>query len=90
MSQDKSSSKVPDTPEVNAHSPERHEGRGCLSGRGRESAVASTQSVLVSELNGIFACVPRLGNDAEPFERDIADALTVITEDRDPWKDSCG
>jgi len=43
--------------------------------------------VKVSELNDIFARVPKLGDDADAFERDIADAQSAIVPDRDPWED---
>jgi prevent-host-death family protein len=43
--------------------------------------------VKVSELNDIFARIPKLGDDAEAFERDIADAQSVLVSDRDPWED---
>jgi hypothetical protein len=90
MNQDKPSSQVPDMPEAEGHRPESHEVRSYVAGRGHESPVASSRRVLVSELNGIFARVPRLGNDADTLERDIADALTVLTDDQDPWNGSCG
>ena len=41
----------------------------------------------VSELNAIFARLPKLGDDAETFERDIADAHAAIVPDRDPLDD---
>jgi len=43
--------------------------------------------VKVSELNDIFARIPKLGDDAVAFERDIADAQSVPVPDRDPWED---
>jgi prevent-host-death family protein len=43
--------------------------------------------VEVSELNRIFADIPSLGDDAEAFERDIADAQAAISPDKDPWDD---
>ncbi len=43
--------------------------------------------VKVSELNNIFAGLPKLGEDAETFENDILDAQTTLTSDRDPWED---
>jgi prevent-host-death family protein len=43
--------------------------------------------VRVSELNDIFAHIPKLGDDADAFERDIADAQSAIVPDRDPWED---
>lgn len=43
--------------------------------------------VEVSELNTIFANIPSLGDDAESFERDIADAQAAIVPDNDPWGD---
>ena len=45
------------------------------------------QRVKVSELNDIFAQIPKLGDDADAFERDIADAQAAIVSDRDPWED---
>ncbi|MBK5969831.1 MULTISPECIES: type II toxin-antitoxin system Phd/YefM family antitoxin [Thiorhodovibrio] len=45
------------------------------------------QRVKVSELNDIFAQIPKLGDDADAFERDIADAQSAIVPDRDPWED---
>jgi len=43
--------------------------------------------VKVSELNDIFARIPKLGDDAEAFERDIADVQSSLVPDRDPWED---
>jgi len=43
--------------------------------------------VKVSELNEIFARIPKLGDDAEAFERDLADVQTAFVLDRDPWED---
>jgi antitoxin (DNA-binding transcriptional repressor) of toxin-antitoxin stability system len=43
--------------------------------------------VEVSELNRIFAGIPSLGDDAESFDRDIADAEAAIVPDGDPWDD---
>lgn len=43
--------------------------------------------VAVSELNRIFAGIPSLGDDADTFERDIADAQAAIAPDNDPWDD---
>jgi prevent-host-death family protein len=47
---------------------------------------APAKHVQVSELNALFARLPALGDDAEQFERDIADAETALVEDRDPWQ----
>ena len=41
----------------------------------------------VSELNDRFARIPKLGDDAGAFERDIADAKLATVPDRDPWGD---
>jgi prevent-host-death family protein len=49
--------------------------------------VGPPERVKVSELNAIFARLPKLGEDAEAFERDIADAQAAIAPDRDPWDD---
>jgi len=43
--------------------------------------------VKVSELNAIFARLPKLDDDADAFERDIADAQSVLVSDRDPRGD---
>ena len=43
--------------------------------------------VKVSELNDLFARVPKLGDDASAFERDIADGHAAIVPDRDSWED---
>jgi antitoxin (DNA-binding transcriptional repressor) of toxin-antitoxin stability system len=45
------------------------------------------ERVKVSELNAIFARLPKLGDDAATFGRDIADAQAAIVPDRDPWDD---
>jgi antitoxin (DNA-binding transcriptional repressor) of toxin-antitoxin stability system len=45
------------------------------------------QRVEVSELNAIFARIPSLGDDAEFFAHDIADAQAAIVPDKDPWDD---
>lgn len=47
----------------------------------------SSKTVKVSELNAIFARLPKLEDDAEAFERDIADAQSILVPDRDPWGD---
>jgi len=41
--------------------------------------------VKVSELNALFARLPALGDDAEAFERDIADSEAALAQDRNPW-----
>lgn len=41
----------------------------------------------VSELNDRFARIPKLGDDADAFARDIADAKRATVPDRDPWGD---
>jgi prevent-host-death family protein len=46
-----------------------------------------SKTVKVSELNDIFARIPKLGEDVDTFERDIADAHSVLVPDRDPWED---
>jgi len=46
-----------------------------------------SETVKVSELNAIFARLPKLDDDADAFERDIADAQSVLVPDRDPWDD---
>jgi antitoxin (DNA-binding transcriptional repressor) of toxin-antitoxin stability system len=43
--------------------------------------------VEVSELNSIFAGIPSLEDDAESFERDIADTQDALVPDGDPWDD---
>lgn len=43
------------------------------------------KTVKVSELNDIFARLPKLDDDADAFERDIADAQAALVPDRDPW-----
>jgi hypothetical protein len=43
--------------------------------------------VKVSELNDLFARIPKLGDDAGAFEQDIADGHTAIVPDRDSWED---
>jgi antitoxin (DNA-binding transcriptional repressor) of toxin-antitoxin stability system len=45
------------------------------------------KTVKVSELNDIFARIPKLGDDADAFDRDIADAPSALLPDRDPWED---
>jgi prevent-host-death family protein len=49
--------------------------------------VGPSKTVKISELNDIFARIPKLGEDADNFERDIADAHSVLVPDRDPWED---
>lgn len=44
-----------------------------------------SKAIEVSELNALFARLPALGDDAEAFERDIADGETAFVADRDPW-----
>jgi prevent-host-death family protein len=44
-----------------------------------------SKTVKVSELNALFARLPSLDDDAEAFERDIADSETAFADDRDPW-----
>jgi hypothetical protein len=46
-----------------------------------------SKTVKVSDLNDIFARMPKLGDDTVAFERDIADAQFVLVPDRDPWGD---
>jgi prevent-host-death family protein len=46
----------------------------------------AAKRVKVSELNDLFASIPKLGDDAAVFERDIADGLGAIVPDRDPWE----
>ncbi|WP_295881629.1 hypothetical protein [uncultured Thiohalocapsa sp.] len=43
--------------------------------------------VKVTELNDLFARIPKLGDDAGAFERDIADGHAAIVPDRDSWED---
>ncbi|WP_462320299.1 type II toxin-antitoxin system Phd/YefM family antitoxin [Halochromatium sp.] len=45
----------------------------------------SPKDLKVSELNDLFARLPRLGDETEAFERDIADAQSALMLDRDPW-----
>ena len=45
-----------------------------------------SKRVKVAELNALFAQLPSLDDDAEAFERDIADGQAALAEDRDPWR----
>jgi antitoxin (DNA-binding transcriptional repressor) of toxin-antitoxin stability system len=47
----------------------------------------SPKALKVSELNDLFARLPRLGDETEAFEREIADAQSALVLDRDPWQD---
>lgn len=48
--------------------------------------VGPSKAVKVAELNALFARLPALDDDAEAFERDIADSEATLTQDRDPWR----
>ncbi|MEA1049063.1 hypothetical protein U5801_04460 [Lamprobacter modestohalophilus] len=45
----------------------------------------SPKDLKVSELNGLFARLPRLDDESEAFEQDMADAQSALVLDRDPW-----
>jgi len=47
--------------------------------------VGPPKRVKVAELNDIFARLPSLGDGADAFERDIADAQAAMVPDVDPW-----
>lgn len=47
--------------------------------------VGPAKAVKVSDLGVLFARLPALGDDAEAFERDIADTASALVQNRDPW-----
>ena len=43
------------------------------------------RQVRVSDLNKIFAALPPLGEDAEPFAKDVENVRRAIPQETDPW-----